>query len=99
MISIDPSLILYAFGPAGIIVIAAIRLLNWETPVEHHVTDWACYDLVIIDRKRKMVVPSFQDNPLAGFEIHVEKHRIDELVAFLKSVIPDAEFREAEWKW
>lgn len=99
MISIDPSLIWVAAGPAGICIAAAIKLLNWENPVEHYSTDWARYDLVFIDRKRKMVVPSFQDNPLAGFEVHLEKSRIDDFVAFLKTVIPDAEFREAEWKW
>lgn len=99
MISIDPSLIWIAAGPAGITVAAAIKLLNWENPVKHHSTDWARYDLIFIDRKRKMVVPSFQNDPLAGFEVHLEKSRIDEFVAFLKTVIPDAEFREAEWKW
>lgn len=99
MISIDPSLIWITAGPAGITIIAAIKLLNWEDPVEHHSTDWARYDLVFIDRKRKMVVPSFQDNPLAGFEVHLEKAKIDEFVAFLKTVIPHAEFREAKWQW
>lgn len=99
MISIDPSLIWIAAGPAGISIAAAVKLLNWENPVEHHATDWARYDLVFIDRKRKMVVPSFHADPLAGFEVHLEKARIDDFVAFLKTVIPHAEFREAEWKW
>jgi hypothetical protein len=99
MISIDPSLIWIAAGPAGISIAAAVKLLNWENPVEHHATDWARYDLVFIDRKRKMVVPSFHADPLAGFEIHLEKSRIDDFVAFLKTVIPHAEFREAQWKW
>lgn len=99
MISIDPSLIWVAAGPAGMSIVAAVKLLNWENPVEHHATDWARYDLVFIDRKRKMVVPSFQADPLAGFEVHLEKSRIDDFVAFLKTVIPHAEFREAEWKW
>ena len=99
MILIDPSLIWIAAGPAGISIVAAVKLLNRETPVEHHSTDWARYDLVFIDRKRKMVVPSFHADPLAGFEVHLEKSRIDDFVAFLKTVIPDAEFREAEWKW
>lgn len=99
MISIDPSLIWVAAGPAGISIAAAVKLLNWENPVEHHATDWARYDLVFIDRKRKMVVPSFQADPLAGFEIHLEKSRIDDFVAFLMIVIPHAEFREAQWKW
>jgi len=99
MISIDPSLIWIAAGPAGITIISAIKLLHWENSVEHHSTDWARYDLVFIDRKRKMVVPSFQDNPLAGFEVHLEKDKIDEFVAFLKTVIPNAEFREAKWEW
>jgi hypothetical protein len=99
MISIDPSLIWVAAGPAGMSIVAAVKLLNWENPVEHHATDWARYDLVFIDRKRKMVVPSFHADPLAGFEVHLEKSRIDDFVAFLKTVIPHAEFREAEWKW
>lgn len=99
MISIDPSLIWITAGPAGISIAAAVKLLNWENPVEHHATDWARYDLVFIDRKRKMVVPSFKADPLAGFEVHLEKTRIDDFVAFLKTVIPHAEFREAEWKW
>lgn len=99
IVSIDPSLIWIAAGPAGISIAAAVKLLHWENPVEHHATDWARYDLVFIDRKRKMVVPSFHADPLAGFEVHLEKARIDDFVAFLKTVIPHAEFREAEWKW
>ncbi|MBC3951040.1 hypothetical protein [Pseudomonas folii] len=99
MLSIAPWLMLGAIIPASLLIIAAIKLLNWENPVEHHATDWARYDLVFIDRKRKMVVPSFHADPLAGFEVHLEKARIDDFVAFLKTVIPHAEFREAEWKW
>lgn len=99
MIARDPSLIFFAFGAATIVAIAAVRLLNWENPVEHYSTDWARYDLVFIDRKRKMVVASFQDYPLSGFEVHLEKNKINEFVAFLKTVIPNAEFREAKWEW
>jgi len=99
MLSVAPWLMLGAIIPATLLVIAAMNLFNWENPVEHHSTDWARYDLVFIDHKRKMVVASFQDYPLSGFEVHLEKDKIDEFVAFLKTVIPNAEFREAKWEW
>jgi len=59
----------------------------------------ASRDLVLVDRKRKMLIASSQGNPTVGFEIHVEKHKIDEVVALLKTLMPNAEFREEEWEW
>ncbi|EPJ81842.1 hypothetical protein CFII64_16621 [Pseudomonas sp. CFII64] len=73
------------------------ELMTFENPVRQRTKKWARYDLVFIDRKRKMIVTSYQHNTMASFEIHVEKRKIDEVAALLKTLMPDAEFREEEW--
>jgi len=99
MISIDPSFIWMLAGPGAMGLAACSKLMTFENPTEHHATKWSRYDLVFIDRKRKIVVPSYQNNNMAGFAIHVEKRKIDEVVALLKTLMPNAEFREEEWEW
>ncbi|WP_426142190.1 hypothetical protein [Pseudomonas sp. DWP3-1-2] len=99
MISIDPGFIWMLAGPGAMGLAACSKLMKFENPIEHHSTKWSRYDLVFIDRKRKIVVPSYQNNTMAGFAIHVEKRKIDEVVALLKTLMPNAEFREEEWEW
>ena len=99
MILIDPSFIWMLAGPGAIGLAACSKLMKFENLIEHHSTTWSRYDLVFIDRKRKIVVPSYQNDTMAGFEMHIEKRKIDEVVALLKTLMPDAEFREEEWEW
>ncbi|EPJ81841.1 hypothetical protein CFII64_16616 [Pseudomonas sp. CFII64] len=99
MIAMEPSFIWMLAGPGAMAFAASSKLMTVENPVRQRTKKWSRYDLVFIDRKRKMIVTSYQSNTMAGFEIHVEKRRIDEVVALLKTLMPNAEFREEEWKW
>lgn len=100
MVVIMPGSIAMAAGAGGMTIAAVITLVNWQPPpIKIHKVEWVFYDLVFIDRKRKMVVTSYQHDQLVGFEAHLKKEQIDEFVNFLKTVIPSAEFREAPWKW
>jgi len=99
MIAMEPSFIWMLAGPGAMAFAASSKLMTVENPVRQRTKKWSRYDLVFIDRKRKMIVTSYQNNTMAGFEIHVEKRRIDEVVALLKTLMPNAEFREEEWKW
>ncbi|WP_426116746.1 hypothetical protein [Pseudomonas sp. DSP3-2-2] len=86
-------------GPGLMVIAASSKLMTFENPVAQHTTKWSSRDLVLVDRKRKMLIASSQRNPTVGFEIHIEKRKIDEVVGLLKTLIPNAEFREEEWKW
>ncbi|WP_426114980.1 hypothetical protein [Pseudomonas sp. DSP3-2-2] len=99
MIAMEPSFIWMLAGPGAMAFAASSKLMTFENPVRQRTKKWSRYDLVFIDRKRKMIVTSYQNNTMAGFEIHVEKRKIDEVVALLKTLMPNAEFREQEWKW
>ncbi|WP_341522014.1 hypothetical protein AABC73_00590 [Pseudomonas sp. G.S.17] len=99
MIAMEPSFIWMLAGPGAMAFAASSKLMTFENPVRQRTKKWSRYDLVFIDRKRKMIVTSYQNNAMAGFEIHVEKRKIDEVVALLKTLIPNAEFREEQWKW
>ncbi|WP_341522011.1 hypothetical protein AABC73_00575 [Pseudomonas sp. G.S.17] len=99
MIAMEPSFIWMLAGPGAMAFAASSKLMTFENPVRQRTKKWSRYDLVFIDRKRKMIVPSYLNNTMAGFEIHVEKRKIDEVAALLKILMPNAEFREEEWKW
>ncbi|WP_341522016.1 hypothetical protein AABC73_00600 [Pseudomonas sp. G.S.17] len=95
----EPSFIWMLVGLGAMAFAASSKLMTFENPVRQRTKKWARYDLVFIDRKRKMIVTSYQHNTMASFEIHVEKRTIDEVVALLRTLLPNAEFREEEWKW
>ncbi|WP_426142188.1 hypothetical protein [Pseudomonas sp. DWP3-1-2] len=99
MIAMEPSFIWMLAGPGAMAFAASSKLMKFENPVSRYGTKWSNYDLVFIDRKRKIIVPSYQDDTMAGFEMHVEKRKIDEVAALLKTLMPNAEFREEEWEW
>ena len=99
MVAMEPSFIWMLAGPGAMAFAASSKLMTFENPVRQRTKKWSRYDLVLVDRKRKMIVTSYQNNTMAGFEIHVEKRKIDEVAALLKTLMPDAEFREEEWEW
>ncbi|WP_426142193.1 hypothetical protein [Pseudomonas sp. DWP3-1-2] len=99
MIAMEPSFIWMLAGPGAMAFAASSKLMTFENPVRQRTKKWSRYDLVFIDRKRKMIVTSYQNNTMVGFEIHVEKRKIDEVAALLKTLMPNAEFREEAWKW
>ncbi|WP_044422551.1 hypothetical protein [Pseudomonas syringae group genomosp. 3] len=92
--------LLFLIGPVAMAFIAALKLLNWENPINHEQSlPWGDYNFVTVDRKRLMIITHRTDVTL-GFEARF-KHEVlfNKYLNFLHTVLPPtAEFTEKAWK-
>jgi hypothetical protein len=91
--------ILFLVGPAAIVFLAALRLLNWKNPISHEKSlPFNEYNFVTIDRKRSVIVTHVQDLTL-GFETRLPDDQLfDQYLDLLRRTLPPtAEFTEKKW--
>ncbi|WP_346398348.1 permease [Pseudomonas syringae] len=100
MVAILTGSLLFLVGPVAMAFIAAIKLLNWETPIHHEQSlPWGEYNFVTVDRNRLMIITHRTDVTL-GFEARFQHEVLfNKYLSFLHTVLPStAEFTEKAWK-
>lgn len=87
-------------GSAILGFLIALKLAGYEPPEpEREDVLWSKCDLILVDRRRKMVVAGYKDQPMLGFVMLVRRKELDALVDLMRTVMPAAECREQGWEW
>lgn len=106
MIAIAPGMILAIAGIGGMVILASVKLMNWENEVSWKCFTWDRPQCIFTDRKRGLVVLERHHDPDVPFwenylyvQVFLPKDRIDEFLAVCKKYAPeDVEYEEGHFR-
>lgn len=93
--------LLFMLGPVAMAIAAALRLLSWKNEVTSYFSPWAGYDLVIIDRRQRMLVVSCVAQPAFGLQLRCpDDAALEQHLQLLRSTLTaPVTYLEEPWPW
>ncbi|MFJ2323337.1 hypothetical protein [Pseudomonas sp. NPDC087817] len=93
--------VLFLIGPVAMTLGSIRLLLGWKNEVKQRSTQWALHDLIIIDRRRNMIIATFNDEPSVGLNLRFSSSsQLNQCLDILRTLLPnETEFREERWPW
>ena len=89
-----------AAGSAIVGLFVGLYLAGYEPPAPlHNQAVWEDYDLLLVDRRRKIILVGYKNQPMLGYAMLVSRKELNGLIDLMKSLMPTAEYREHRSGW